>query len=58
MSLEMVQRFLGHSKIQTTEIYAQSTPAAVAGNYRRAVAEAAQRPGGAYELGAVMRAVT
>jgi integrase/recombinase XerD len=41
MALEEVQRFLGHSTIQTTEIYAQSTPAAIAGSYRRALAEAA-----------------
>jgi integrase/recombinase XerD len=41
MSLEEVQRFLGHTKIQTTEIYAQSTPAAIATSYRRALAEAA-----------------
>ncbi len=41
MPLEEVQRFLGHSRITTTQIYAQSTPAAIAGSYRRALADAA-----------------
>jgi integrase/recombinase XerD len=41
MSLEEVQRFLGHARLQTTEIYAMSTPAAIATSYRRALAEAA-----------------
>jgi integrase/recombinase XerD len=41
MALEEVQRFLGHSKITTTQVYAQSTPAAIATSYRRALADAA-----------------
>jgi integrase/recombinase XerD len=40
MALEEVQRFLGHAKIVTTQVYAQSTPAAIAVSYRRALADA------------------
>lgn len=37
MSLEEVQRFLGHSKITTSQIYAQSTPSAIRESYTRAL---------------------
>jgi integrase/recombinase XerD len=37
MPLEGVQRFLGHSKITTTEIYARSTPAMIESSYRKAL---------------------
>jgi integrase/recombinase XerD len=41
MALEGVQRFLGHAKIATTQVYAQSTPSAIAASYERALSDAA-----------------
>jgi integrase/recombinase XerD len=38
MPLEQVQRFLGHARIDTTEIYAQSSTAMIRDAYRRALA--------------------
>lgn len=37
MSLEQVQRFLGHAKISTTQIYAASSPAMIQESYMRAL---------------------
>lgn len=37
MPLEQVSRFLGHEKLETTQIYAESSPAMIAGSYRRAL---------------------
>jgi integrase/recombinase XerD len=38
MPLEQVQKFLGHAKIETTQIYADSSPAMIQDSYRRALA--------------------
>lgn len=43
MPLEHVQRFLGHAEIGTTEIYAQSTPAAIRDSHARAAQATAGR---------------
>jgi integrase/recombinase XerD len=40
MPLEHVQRFLGHERIGTTEIYAASTPAAIRASYHNAMSRA------------------
>jgi integrase/recombinase XerD len=45
MTLEQVQRFLGHEKITTTQIYAESSTAMIASAYRRALTD--PRPGNA-----------
>lgn len=37
MPLDVVQLFLGHSKIDTTRIYARSTPAMIQTHYRKAL---------------------
>jgi integrase/recombinase XerD len=37
MPLEQVQRFLGHSKITTTQIYAESSTAMIRDSYRKAL---------------------
>jgi integrase/recombinase XerD len=37
MPLEQVQRFLGHSSITTTQIYAESTPVMIRESYRKAL---------------------
>jgi integrase/recombinase XerD len=37
MPLEQVQRFLGHSSITTTQIYAESTPVMIRDAYRKAL---------------------
>jgi integrase/recombinase XerD len=37
MSLEQVQRFLGHSRITTTQIYAESSAASIRDSYRKAL---------------------
>lgn len=37
MSLEQVQRFLGHASITTTQIYAESSPAMIRDAYRKAL---------------------
>jgi integrase/recombinase XerD len=37
MPLEQVQKFLGHAKIETTQIYAASSPAMIQESYRRAL---------------------
>jgi integrase/recombinase XerD len=38
MPLEQIQKFLGHSKLETTQIYAESTPEMIKDSYRRALA--------------------
>lgn len=37
MPLDQVQKFLGHAKIETTQIYAESSPAMLQNSYRRAL---------------------
>ncbi len=39
MPIEQIQRFLGHSKLETTQIYAQSTTEMLKESYRRARTE-------------------
>jgi integrase/recombinase XerD len=38
MPLDQVQKFLGHEKLETTQIYAQSSPRMIQDSYRRALA--------------------
>ena len=37
MPLEQIQKFLGHSKLETTQIYAESTPEMIKESYQRAL---------------------
>ena len=37
MPLDQVQKFLGHEKLETTQIYAQSSPRMIQDSYRRAL---------------------
>ncbi|HSF32233.1 MAG TPA: tyrosine-type recombinase/integrase [Candidatus Tectomicrobia bacterium] len=37
MPLEQIQKFLGHSKLETTQIYAESSPEMIKDSYQRAV---------------------
>jgi integrase/recombinase XerD len=37
MPLEQIQKFLGHSKLETTQIYAESTPAMIKESYQKAL---------------------
>jgi integrase/recombinase XerD len=39
MPIEQIQKFLGHAKLETTQVYAESTPAMLKESYRRALAE-------------------
>lgn len=39
MPLDQIQKFLGHSKIETTQIYAESTTEMLKESYRRALTE-------------------
>jgi integrase/recombinase XerD len=39
MPIEQIQKFLGHAKLETTQVYAESTPAMIKDSYRRALAE-------------------
>jgi integrase/recombinase XerD len=39
MALELIQKFLGHAKIETTQIYAESTTERLKESYRKALAE-------------------
>jgi integrase/recombinase XerD len=39
MPIEQIQKFLGHSKLETTQIYAESTTEMLKESYRRALAE-------------------
>jgi len=36
MLLEQIQKFLGHAKLETTQIYAESTPEMIKESYQRA----------------------
>jgi integrase/recombinase XerD len=37
MPLEQIQKFLGHSKLETTQIYAESSPEMIKASYQRAL---------------------
>ena len=37
MPLEQIQRFLGHAKLETTQVYAESTAAMLKGSYQQAL---------------------
>jgi integrase/recombinase XerD len=39
MPIEQIQKFLGHAKLETTQVYAESTPAMLKESYRRALGE-------------------
>jgi integrase/recombinase XerD len=39
MPIDQIQRFLGHSKLETTQVYAESTTEMIKESYRRALAE-------------------
>jgi integrase/recombinase XerD len=39
MPIEQIQKFLGHSKLETTQVYAESTTEMIKDSYRRALAE-------------------
>ncbi len=39
MPIEQIQRFLGHSKLETTQIYAESTTEMLKDSYRRALTD-------------------
>ena len=39
MPIEQIQKFLGHAKLETTQVYAESTPELIKNSYRRALAE-------------------
>jgi integrase/recombinase XerD len=38
MSIEQIQKFLGHSKLETTQVYAESTTEMLKESYQRALA--------------------
>ena len=38
MPLDQIQKFLGHSKLETTQIYAESTPEMIKKSYQKALA--------------------
>jgi integrase/recombinase XerD len=39
MPIEQIQKFLGHAKLETTQVYAESTPEMIKYSYRRVLAE-------------------
>ena len=39
MPIEQIQKFLGHAKLETTQVYAESRPEMIKDSYRRALAE-------------------
>lgn len=39
MPIEQIQKFLGHAKLETTQVYAESTPEMIKDSYRRALTE-------------------
>lgn len=39
MPIKQIQKFLGHAKLETTQVYAESTPEMIKESYRRALAE-------------------
>lgn len=38
MPLEQIQKLLGHAKLETTQIYAESTPEMIKASYQKALA--------------------
>jgi site-specific recombinase XerD len=38
MLIEQIQKFLGHTKLETTQIYAESSAAMIKESYQRALA--------------------
>jgi len=36
--LEQIQKFLGHAKLETTQVYAESTTAMIKDSYQKALA--------------------
>ena len=39
MPIDQIQKFLGHSKLETTQVYAESTTEMIKESYRRALSE-------------------
>jgi integrase/recombinase XerD len=39
MPIEQIQKFLGHAKLETTQVYAESTPETIKDSYRKALSE-------------------
>lgn len=39
MPIDQIQKFLGHAKLETTQVYAESSTEMIKGSYRRALAE-------------------
>jgi len=39
MPLEQIQKFLGHAKLETTQVYAESTTAMIKDSYQKALAQ-------------------
>jgi integrase/recombinase XerD len=39
MPIEQIQKFLGHAKLETTQVYAESTPEMIKESYRKALAD-------------------
>jgi site-specific recombinase XerD len=39
MPLEQLQKFLGHAKLETMQIYAESTPEMIKASYQKALGE-------------------
>ena len=39
MPIDQIQKFLGHAKLETTQVYAESTTEMIKESYRRALSE-------------------
>ena len=39
LPIEQIQKFLGHSKLETTQVYAESTTEMIKESYRKALAQ-------------------
>jgi site-specific recombinase XerD len=39
MPIDQIQKFLGHSKLETTQVYAESTTETIKESYRRVLSE-------------------
>jgi integrase/recombinase XerD len=39
MPIEQIQKFLGHARLETTQVYAEATPAMIQASYRRALTD-------------------
>ena len=39
MPIEQIQKFLGHAKLETTQVYAESTPEMIKDSYWKALSE-------------------